>query len=324
MSSFRLDRPVVIATRGSALALTQARTVQARFAKLFPELTFSIEIFKTTGDQLQSRAPEEIPANLPKGLFTKELEVALLEKRADLAVHSLKDLPTEFPEGLTLTAVSPREDVREVLLSKRPLTPTDTPGGLFRQLPDGGTVGTGSPRRQAFIRRANPALGTIGIRGNVPTRIKKLSEDADLDAIVLAAAGLNRLKYQLPPDQPIGGKEAPTGIFASFVPVGDMVPCVGQGAIGLETRADDPEIREICDRFNDRETQLCTETERHFLAAMGGGCQTPVAAYARVTSDLIHLIAANVADANTPLFEAQGPIDTRESLAQEAAEQLKG
>lgn len=323
MSSSRLDRPVVIATRGSALALTQARTVQARFAKLFPELSFKIEIFKTTGDQLQSRPPQEIPAHLPKGLFTKELEVALLEKRADLAVHSLKDLPTEFPDGLTLTAVSPREDVREVLLSKRPLEATANDGGLLQQLPDGGTIGTGSPRRQAFIRRANPALKTLGIRGNVPTRIKKLSEEADLDAIILAAAGLNRLGYQLPSDKPISGLEAPTGIFASFVPVHDMVPCVGQGAIGLETRADDLEIREICDRFNDLETQYCTETERHFLAAMGGGCQTPVAAYARVIEDSIHLIAANVAEETSPLFEEQVSIADRESLAKTAAEQLR-
>ncbi len=315
--------PVIIATRGSALALTQARYVQARFREILPDLPFEIEIFKTKGDQLQSKRPEEIPSKLPKGLFTKELETALLGEKADLAVHSLKDLPTELPEGLKMAAVSPREDAREVLLTKRPIENLTADANVFSLLPDHATIGTGSPRRQAFISRGNESLKTAAIRGNVPTRIRKLAESDELDGIILAAAGLKRLGYELHADKPITGNEAPDSIYATILPITDMIPCVGQGAIGLETRSKDSRIDELCHQFNHAATDVCTETERTFLRAMGGGCQSPIAACATLHEETLHLIAANLSDGIMKVLEETVAPDRGPSLAQKFADQLK-
>ena len=323
MPSSDTNQPIVIATRGSALALTQSRYVQARLQSLLPDVPFQIEIFKTKGDQLQSRAPEDIPANLPKGLFTKELETALLEKRADLAVHSLKDLPTELPEGLEIAAVSPREDVREVLLLKQPLDSGEDEGNPLAHLPDGAKIGTGSPRRQAFLTHANDRLQCVPIRGNVPTRIQKLADSPDLDGIILAAAGLKRLGYKLPPTGPITGNDAPESIFASILPINTIIPCVGQGAIGLETRSKDPRIEQICHAFNDPSTHTCIVTERTFLAAMGGGCQSPVAAYASLDKDQLHLIAANVGGSQFKMRDDRTSASTGPELASRFAEELR-
>lgn len=317
------NAPIIIATRGSALALTQSRYVQARFQEMLPELSFKIEIFKTKGDQLQSMRPEEIPSKLPKGLFTKELETALLDGRADLAVHSLKDLPTELPAGLKIAAVSPREDVREVLLTKAPLRLAAPTENAFTQLAKQFVIATGSPRRQAFIHRANPSLQTVPIRGNVPTRIRKLAESDELDGIILAAAGLKRLGYQLHADQPVSGNDVPDSIFATILPVRDMIPCVGQGAIGLETRSEDSRIEAVCQRFNDESTDVCTTTERTFLRAMGGGCQSPIAACATIKEDALHLIAANFGDGKTAILEDTVPRQEGPKLAESFANQLK-
>jgi hydroxymethylbilane synthase len=323
MSSQTTERPIVIATRGSALALTQSRYVQARLEGLLPNVPFEIKIFKTTGDQLQSRPPEEIPASLPKGLFTKELEVALLNGTADLAVHSLKDLPTELPEGLKIAGVSPREDVREVLLTKKPLEGAKEDGNLFRSFPDHSKIGTGSPRRQAFVRIANPSLQTIPIRGNVPTRIKKLAESNELDGIILAAAGLKRLGYVISEQGPITGNDVPDSIFAKFIPIKTMIPCVGQGAIGLETRSNDSRIQAICDQFTHQDTRICVETERAFLMEMGGGCQSPVAGYATIENEQIHMLAANVGNGQFKETEGKSNLASGTSLAKELAKQIK-
>lgn len=317
------DRPIIIATRGSALALTQSRYIRSCLESLLPKTPFEIKIYKTTGDQLQSRTPEEIPASLPKGLFTKELEVALLDGTADLAVHSLKDLPTELPKGLKIAGISPREDVREVLLTKSPLEIQSGESNPFLSLPDGAKIGTGSPRRQAFVRIANPTLQTLPIRGNVPTRIKKLAESTDLDGIILAAAGLKRLGYTLPEQGPINGNDAPDSVFASLIPIRTIIPCVAQGAIGLETRANDSRIQEICDRFTHQDTRLCVETERAFLLEMGGGCQSPVAGYASREGDQLKLIAANVANAQLKMKEGVTDLESGPSLAKELASLLR-
>lgn len=323
MSSQTTDRPIIIATRGSALALTQSRYVQARLEGLLPNIPFEIKIFKTTGDQLQSRPPEEIPASLPKGLFTKELEVALLDGTADLAVHSLKDLPTELPEGLKIAGISPREDVREVLLTKSPMEDSDAEGNPFRSFPDDSKIGTGSPRRQAFVRLANQSLQTVPIRGNVPTRIKKLAESTDLDGIILAAAGLKRLGYVISAQGPVTGNDVPDSIYARFIPIKTMIPCVGQGAIGLETRSNDSRIQTICDQFTHHNTRICVETERAFLLEMGGGCQSPVAGYATIENEQLNLIAANVGNAQFKVTEGTSDLASGPNLAKELARQIK-
>src|SRR4026208_1463201 len=171
--------PISIATRGSASALAQARTIMGQCQKACPELSFELKVIKTTGDKLQTASLAS--ANLPKGLFTKELETALLNGEASLAVHSLKDLPTELPAGLALGAVSEREDARDVLIARNPTRLMD--------LPQGATVATSSTRREAFLRERRPDLNIVPIRGNVPTRLKRLAEKPELDALVLAAAG---------------------------------------------------------------------------------------------------------------------------------------
>ncbi len=319
------DRPIIIATRGSALALTQARYVQDRLQKALPEGQFEIQIFKTTGDALQSRPADQIPKELPKGLFTKELESALLDGRADLAVHSLKDLPTELPEGLGLAAVSPREDAREMLLTKSALngTSSESSGNPLKQLPDSATIATGSPRRQAFVNQANPTLRTVEIRGNVPTRIRKLAENPELDGIILAIAGLNRLGYQCLPNQPIVGEDLPPNIYTHPVAINAMIPCVGQAAIGLETRSGDETIHPVCQAFNDPDTEICVTAERVFLAAMGGGCQTPVAGHAILEGDEIVLTVAQPVGDRVQSLTDRCPRNEGPDLAKALAARLK-
>ena len=187
-------KPIRIATRGSALALAQANLVLAQCREKFPKLAFELKIIKTSGDKFLGASMVNPDASLPKGLFTKELEIALLKGRADLAVHSLKDLPTELPEGLKLGAVAgKRADVRDVLIYKAPLAP----GLKLAQLPKGLTVATSSTRRQAQLLALRPDFKVVEIRGNVATRLRKLAEQADLGATILAAAGLGRLHFDL-------------------------------------------------------------------------------------------------------------------------------
>ncbi|HAM70587.1 MAG TPA: hydroxymethylbilane synthase [Verrucomicrobiales bacterium] len=277
---------VIIATRGSALALAQANAVLARCRALFPDRPFEIRIFKTTGDKLQTAALAS--ATLPKGLFTKELEVALLSGEAHLAVHSLKDLPTDLPEGLILGAVEPREDPRDVLVHRIPGGSARgfAPGTRLRDFPAGAVIATSSTRRGAQACDLHPGLRVVPIRGNVGTRLRKVSEDASMDATLLAAAGLRRLGYRIQPDGrieggPSDGDHPPTAsLVAAPIPASEMIPCVGQAAVGIEIRAGDPLALEICSRLNDPGTRACVEAERSFLNAMGGGCQAAVAAHA--------------------------------------------
>lgn len=272
---------------------------------------------------MQGKAQDEIPASLPKGLFTKELENALLEGEADLAVHSLKDLPTELPTGLCLAAVSPREDARDVLLTKRPIGAVAEGENPLCCLPPGAVVGTGSPRRRAFLLAAGLKLRAASLRGNVPTRIRKLADSSDLDGILLAAAGLKRLGYSLLENQAIEGQDVPPNIFAAPLPVKHMIPCAAQGAVGLETRLEDSETRSVCRLFNDVSSQICVEAERRFLQAMGGGCQSPLAAYAQLAESTIQLIVAKPLDGGVKIMEGTAERNSGAGLAAELAAKMR-
>ncbi|HVV71333.1 MAG TPA: hydroxymethylbilane synthase [Verrucomicrobiae bacterium] len=320
-------QPILIGTRGSALALAQANMVLAQCRSAFPELTFELKIIKTTGDKLQTASLAQEGQTLPKGLFTKELEVALLASQVDLAVHSLKDLPTELPSGLKLAAVGKRADVRDVLIyragsssSRRGFAPKLS----IEQLPAGAVVATSSTRRRAQLLVHHPGLKVPDIRGNVLTRLQKLAEKAELDATLLALAGLTRLGYQVTPEGRLEGENVPDGLLATVLEPEVMLPCVGQGAIGIETRNDDKRIGPICDRLNDVQTFQCVTAERAFLAAMGGGCQSPVAAYAQATGESLHLRALSFAAG--PLRKAQATRPVREAvqLGVALATELKG
>jgi hydroxymethylbilane synthase len=298
------ERPVIICTRGSALALAQANNVIAQCRAAFPRLRFELKIMKTTGDKLLTASLANPGAELPKGLFTKELEVALVKKTADLAVHSLKDLPTELPPGLVLGAVGKRADVRDVLiyrdaafLARQAETPSDdwSPGqsalrGLkpktgIKDLPKGAVVATSSTRRQAQLKVLRPDLKFTELRGNVITRMQKLATKGDIDATILAAAGLGRLNFTITPDGRLTGDAVPDGLLATVLETDAMLPAVGQAAVGIEIRANDERIEAICQRLNHFNTQQSVTAERAFLLAMGGGCASPVAAHAEVVDD---------------------------------------
>jgi len=266
--------------------------------------------------------------DLPKGLFTKELEVALLDGRVDLCVHSLKDLPTELPEGLKLGAVGKRVDVRDVLIYRdathckqsgsRGFGPHLTAGDL----PHGAVVATSSTRRRAQLLALRPDLKTIEIRGNVATRMQKLAAQPEMDATILAFAGLTRLGYQLTPDGRIAGKDVPAGLFASLMDVDSMLPCVGQAAIGIEIRNHDERIEKICASLNDYPSFQCVTAERAFLSGMGGGCQAPVAAYAEPVGDQIQMRAVSFMK-GCQRTEAKRPIKAAAELGAAIAAKLR-
>jgi hydroxymethylbilane synthase len=248
---------VRIGTRGSPLALAQAREVQARLEGAHGRrqgagpLAFEIRVIKTTGDRIQDRPLAEAGG---KGLFTKEIEEALLAGEVDIAVHSTKDMPTLLPTGLTLAAFLPREDVRDALISAKARALSDLPGGAV--------VATSSLRRQAQVRHLRPDLKVISMRGNVETRLRKLAEGA-ADATLLALAGLNRLGL--------------ADRAAAPVPVEEMLPAVAQGAIGVEIRAGDEAMAALLGAINHEPTALAVTAERAFLASLEGSCRMPIA-----------------------------------------------
>jgi len=252
---------LTIATRGSKLALAQAEWIAARLGRLHPGLAVEMKVIKTTGDKILDVPLAQVGG---KGLFVKEIEEALLEGRADLAVHSMKDVPSELPPGLALAAVTGREDPRDVLVSSLAVE--------VKGLPSGARVGTSSLRRQAQLLALRPNLEVVPLRGNVDTRLRKLKEDG-LDAIILAEAGLARLGL----DQV---KRAP-------IPVEVMLPAVGQGALGLETRAGDTATRELTAPLNHPDTAAAVAAERAFLARLEGGCQVPIAGHAVVEKGIV-------------------------------------
>ena len=259
-----MSRQLVIGSRGSKLALWQAEHARHRLAGF----DVRIEVIKTTGDV--KRDPLSVIGG--KGVFTKELEDALLDHRIDIAVHSLKDLPTILPHELTISAICEREDVRDALVVG---SHTDFDSVALDKLPRGTIVGTSSPRRLAQLRCwRGDELVIKDLRGNVDTRIRKLDE-GQYDAIILAAAGLVRLDLQ---DR-----------ISLRIPTSHMLPAVGQGAIAIETRDDDDFAIEATRRLDHRETRLACLAERAFLRGLGGGCQLPIAAHARFEGELLKL-----------------------------------
>ncbi len=295
-------RKLVIGSRGSPLALRQSKILQEALQKHHPDLESSIEVIRTTGDQTPRADLSKLAASV-KGLFVKEIEEALLERQIDLAVHSLKDLPTETPEGLTLAAILPREDPRDALVTASPETPS------FQALPQGARLGTGSLRRRVQLLLLRPDLVISPIRGNVDTRIKKIQQE-NLDGIILAAAGLNRLGLH---DK-----------IAYLFPVEEMIPAIGQGALAVEIRTDDESTRQIVKPVDDSSTRSCTLAERRFLQKMGGGCDVPMGAHASITNGKASFTAfvAGPRSLQVARTASQGKPQELEELALEAARNL--
>ncbi|HWS99878.1 MAG TPA: hydroxymethylbilane synthase [Pyrinomonadaceae bacterium] len=250
---------LTIGSRGSKLALWQAGWMKAQLNGLYPRTEVSIEIIKTSGDVLKD-APLTVIGG--KGVFTKELEEALLDGRIDLAVHSLKDLPTVLPGGLRIAAITEREDARDALVLRAGFE-VERPS--IETLPRGATVGTSSPRRVAQLKHLRPDLNVRELRGNVDTRLRKL-DAGDYDAIILASAGLRRLGLAERISAPVETEE--------------MLPAVGQGALGIETRDADEETVSMAATVNDERTRAACTAERALLRELGGGCQLPIAAHA--------------------------------------------
>jgi hydroxymethylbilane synthase len=337
------EHPILIATRGSALALAQANMIAAQCREAFPGLRFELKIIKTTGDKLQKASMAKKGETLPKGLFTKELEVALVNGQADLAVHSLKDLPTDLPSGLVLAATPKRADVRDVLIYrdaafiKRRAADTASadwapgqdalrgfkPHAALKDFPTGATIATSSTRRKEQLLAARPDLKVVEIRGNVATRMQKVAERGELDATVLALAGITRLNFRVTPAGRLEGDAVPDGLLATVLDTEVMLPCVGQGAIGIEIRADDERIVNICERLNHLKTFRCVTAERAFLRAMGGGCQSPVAAYAEASADKIRMRAVSFHSGPARRGQARRPMAEAVALGEELAAHLK-
>jgi hydroxymethylbilane synthase len=320
------QKPIIICTRGSALAMAQANLIAAQCRAAFPKLQFELKIIKTTGDKLQKASMAKTDPSLPKGLFTKELEVALLKGQADLAVHSLKDLPTELPAGLILAATPEREDVRDVLIY-RAAKITGARGfkarATLKDFPKGATIATSSTRRKMSLLAARPDLKIVEIRGNVATRMQKVADNEKIDATILALAGLTRLKFKIKANGTITGEGVPDGLLASVLDLETMLPCVGQGAIGIETRADDERIAKICAKLNHAATFHAVTAERAFLRGMGGGCQSPVGAHAEISGKTISLKAISFRDERVKCGEGKRPIAEAALLGKQIAEELK-
>lgn len=245
-----------IATRKSPLALWQANFVKDRLQAQYPDLQVELVTFTTKGDKILDTPLAKVGG---KGLFVKELERAMLDGDADIAVHSMKDVPVDFPAGLELSVICPREDPADALVSNQ----FDT----LNQLPPGARVGTSSYRRQCQIRHLRPDLQILDLRGNVGTRLAKL-DDGHYDAIILAAAGLIRLELE--------------NRIRQRLDYGDCLPAVGQGAVGIESRADDPRIQELLQCLHDQETAIRVRAERAVNNRLQGGCQVPLAAFAEL------------------------------------------
>ena len=255
-------KQLIIATRKSKLALWQSEHIKARLEKAFPDMEVVLSEMSTKGDKILDTPLAKIGG---KGLFTKELEDAMLEGRAHIAVHSLKDVPMEFPKGLVLGAITAREDVRDCLLSEK--------YEGIDALPEGAVVGTTSLRRRMQILALRPDLEIKNLRGNVNTRIRKL-KDGEYDAIILATAGLNRLGLQ---------SEVK---YATPIEVTQMIPAMGQAALGIES-IDDPKILEIIAVLNDENAFIETTVERDFVTILEGGCQVPIGVNAKFDGESI-------------------------------------
>jgi hydroxymethylbilane synthase len=297
------DRPrkieLRLGTRASLLALQQAHWVKERVEELNPEITITLVHIKTSGDKL------DIPLFQVggKGLFVKEIEEALTGKKVDLAVHSAKDLPAVIPDGLALAAFPEREDPRDALVSQG--------GKRFEQIPQGGKIGTGSLRRKAQLLNLRPDLEVVPLRGNLDTRLKKLTA-MNLDAVILAAAGLNRMEWG----------ERVAEFFAPEI----MIPAIGQGALAIETREEDEQTQRAVTPLNHPPTRISVLAERAFLQRLEGGCQVPIAGLARISSGKLILtgLVAGVDGRRVVKGKVEGPLEKNTELGARLAEELLG
>lgn len=313
------ERPIVIGTRGSALALAQANMIQAQCREAFPDREFELKIIKTTGDKLQTASLANPDKSLPKGLFTKELEVALADETIDLAVHSLKDLPTDLPDGLILGGVTEREDVRDVLVYRAAFGKVSE----IVDIPDQMTIGSSSTRRCSQLLEKRSDLKLVEIRGNVGTRMRKVAENKDLFGTMLAAAGLKRLGFVIGKGYELQGEDVPEGLLAVPLEISEMIPAVGQAAIGLETRAGDERIATICARLIHRDTLVSVIAERAFLRAFGGGCATPVAAHAHVADEQVNMEVVSYAGKGPKRAKGAKNLEASMELGEELARQVR-
>jgi hydroxymethylbilane synthase len=296
-----MSESLIIATRESPLALAQAHHVKAELESVFPELAVSLLGMTTLGDQILDKPLAKIGG---KGLFIKELEVALQEGRAHLAVHSLKDVPMLLPKGFSLAAILPREDPRDAFISNR--------FASLDALPAGSVVGTSSLRRAAVLKRRYPALSFAPVRGNVNTRLRKLDE-GEFDGIILAAAGLIRLGMQ--------------ARITACIPVEVSLPAPGQAALGIEVVSDDDDTADIVAELDHAPTAICCVAERMVSRLLGGSCELPLGAFADfVDGDQplrLRAFVANLDGSQYVEVEAFGTPDAPEALGQRVAEQLK-
>lgn len=297
-----MARSLVIGSRGSKLALWQSENVREQLRFQNPGLEIRIEIIKTTGDVKQ----DPLAVIGGKGVFTKELEDALLTNRVDIAVHSLKDLPTILPDGLTLSAICQREDPRDALVLSRGI---HNRNASLRNLPEGAVVGTSSLRRLAQLKSLRADVEIKDLRGNVDTRLRKLDE-GQYNALILASAGLNRLGL--------------SDRISAAIPIADMLPAVGQGAVGIETRNDDQFTKDIVAKLDHYETRLACLAERSLLRELGGGCQFPIAAHALVEGNALKLEALVAQPDGSRILRDRlsGPSNAPEALGKELARKL--
>ena len=290
-----------IGTRGSPLALAQARLLRQRLSAAhgLDDERVLLEVIRTTGDMIRDRPLTDAGG---KGLFTKEIEEALARGAIDLAVHSAKDMPTELPAGLVITAVLPREDPRDVFISRKAKS--------LPELPRGAVVGTASLRRQALVKHLRSDLSVVTFRGNVETRLRKL-EDGAVDATLLALAGLKRLGLD---------KQA-----TALLPVDEFLPAVGQGIIAIEARADDARTRALLAAIDHADTATALAVERAFLAALDGSCRTPIAGHARVDAGQINFRGLIARPNGTEVLqcERRGSVADALALGADAGRELK-
>ena len=293
-----MRKEIRIGTRASALALWQAEWVKAELEKKYPGMTVSLTKIKTTGDKILDVPLAQVGG---KGLFVKEIEEAMLANEIDIAVHSMKDVPTMFPDGLHLSCITKREDARDALLTRNNMK--------FKDLPQGATIGTSSLRRQAQLMSVRPDFKIAQLRGNVDTRLRKLKE-GQFDAIILAAAGVRRL----------GLAEN----VSEYIDPSISLPAIGQGALGIECRVDDRELNDLIAFFNHQDTRTCVTGERALLRRLEGGCQVPIACYGQMMNGKLHLIGlVGSVDGKRIIKETiEGEADKAEKLGVTLAEKL--
>lgn len=289
---------LILGTRGSKLAVHQSQWVQARLQELHPGLAISLKRIQTSGDKILDVPLAKIGG---KGLFVKEIEDALLSKEIDLAVHSMKDVPTALPEGLEILCIPVREDPRDALITRD--------GGGLEQLKQGAKIGTSSLRRQAQLLHYRPDFNIEMLRGNLDTRLRKLRE-GQFDAIVLAAAGLRRLGWE---------RE-----IAERLPIHISLPAIAQGALGIEARRDDMVVRDLLRRFDDPRTRITVTAERALLHRLEGGCQVPIAGHAVLEGDVLILdgLVASVDGRRIIRHQIKGASSDAHRLGTELAERL--